>query len=140
LKTISNRIIKTALISWRELKWFHTDLKKLHRESLEKLKQSLISNNFVQPFNVWQLGRTVLILDGQYRMKAMQTLEKEGYDIPDLLPANFIQCKNRADAARMVLVYSSIYANITESGLDSFVQANNLDIAAMSLEINLPDF
>jgi DNA modification methylase len=140
LKTISNRIIKTALISWRELKWFHTDLKKLPGESLEKLKQSLVSNNFVQPFNVWQLGRTVLILDGQYRMKAMQVLEKEGYEIPDLLPANFIQCKNRADAARMVLLYSSIYANITEGGLDSFAQANNLDIPALSLEINLPDF
>ena len=140
MKTISNRIIKTALISWRELKWFHTDLKRLPKESFEKLKQSLVNNNFIQSFNVWQLGRTVLILDGQYRMKAMQALEKEGYDIPDLLPANFIQCKNRTDAARMVLLYSSIYANITDTGLESFTQANNLDIAAMSLEINLPDF
>ena len=140
MKTISNRIVKTALISWKDLKWFHTDLKKLSRESFEKLKQSLVSNNFVQPFNVWQLGRTVLILDGQYRMKAMKALEDEGYEIPELLPANFVQCKNRTDAARMVLLYSSIYANITESGLDSFAQVNNLDIAAMSLELSLPDF
>lgn len=140
MKIISNRIIKTELIPWRDLKWFHTDLKKLSRASFEKLKQSFISNNFVQPFNVWQLGRSVLILDGQYRMKAMQVLEEEGYIIPDLLPANFIQCKNRTDAACLVLVYSSRYANITEEGFDSFTRTNNLDIMALSLEINLTDF
>lgn len=140
MKNISNKIIKTEPVEWRKLRWFSTDLKKISTESLERLKRSLANNSFIQPFNVWQTGRTVLILDGQYRMKAMQALEKDGYDIPDLLPANFIECKSRGEAARFVLFYSSVYANITEIGLNEYLTINHIDLQQMSLEVDLANF
>lgn len=140
MKNISSKILKTDLVEWRKLRWFSTDLKKISGKSLDKLKQSLINNNFIQPFNVWQAGRTLLILDGQYRMKAMQALEKDGYDIPEQLPANFIECISRSEAARLVLCYSSIYANLTDVGLSEYIAFNRISLQEINMEIDLANF
>lgn len=106
---ITNKIIKSDLIEWRNLEWLQGKLKAIPDSSLKKLKQSLVNNSFVQPFNVWENGK-LWILDGHHRKLAMEQLEAEGYNIPDKLPANFVECKNKKEASKLVLVYSSIYA------------------------------
>ena len=107
---IKNKIIKTKLVDWRSLEWLQGDLKELSDESFNKLKQSLKKNDFIMPFNVWNNGKT-WILDGHHRKRALAELEKEGFKSPSMLPANFIDCKNKKEASKLVLVYSSIYAS-----------------------------
>ena len=137
---IQSKITKQELVSWRNLKWLQSSkLKDLGTKGIEKLKNSLKENNFVQPFNVWQDDKgTIWILDGHHREKALKLLEAEGYEIPDLLPANFVQCNDRKDAAKMVLLYSSIYAKITNDGLGEFLDDFDLDLSNLVNEIDLP--
>ena len=138
MNDISNRIIKTEEINWREVEWLQGNLKELSDKQFGKLKQSLIKNSFIMPFNVWQNGK-LWILDGHHRQKAMLELEKEGHSIPDKLPANFIDCKDSKEAKKLVLIYSSIYARASEESLKEFITAADLNFDDLKLEIDLPD-
>ncbi len=136
---IKNKVNQFKLVEWRSLKWLQNEnLKDIDLTAFEKLKNSLKKNNFIQPFNVWKDSRRKLwILDGSHRQKAMLELEKEGIKIPKNLPANFIQCKNKKEAAKLVLVYSSLYAKATEVGVKEFLQLNNLLLSDVDSETDL---
>ena len=140
MKNFDSKITKQEPVKWRELKWLQSSkLKEPGSKGLDKLKNSLKENGFVQPFNVWQDAKGVVwILDGHHREKALKQLEAEGYEIPEMLPANFIDCADRKAAAKMVLVYSSIYAKITNDGLGEFLDDFELDITNILDEIDLP--
>ena len=51
---IKNSIVKTDLIFWKKAKWLQGNLKEMSNVNYEKLKESLIKNNFIMPFNVLQ--------------------------------------------------------------------------------------
>ena len=137
---IVSQIIKQSLVNWKSLKWLQSSkLKDIGEHGITKLKNSLKENNFVQPFNVWEDSKGVIwILDGHHREKALTQLEAEGYEIPETLPANFIECSDKKAAAKMVLLYSSIYAKITNEGLGEFLDDFDLDISNLINEIDLP--
>jgi len=137
---IVSQIIKQSLVNWKSLKWLQSSkLKDIGEHGITKLKNSLKENNFVQPFNVWEDSKGVIwILDGHHREKALTQLEAEGYEIPETLPANFIECKDKKEAAKMVLLYSSIYAKITNEGLGEFLDDFDLDLSNLVNEIDLP--
>ena len=141
MKNFDSKITKQEPVKWRELKWLQSSkLKEPGSKGLDKLKNSLKENGFVQPFNVWQDAKGVVwILDGHHREKALKQLEAEGYEIPEMLPANFIDCADRKAAAKMVLVYSSIYAKITNDGLGEFLDDFELDLGDLANEIDLPN-
>ncbi len=138
MNQITSKITKQELIAWRELKWLQSSkLKDLGDRGIEKLKNSLKENNFVQPFNVWEDAKgTIWILDGHHREKALKELEAEGYTIPEMLPANFVECANKKDAAKLVLVYSSIYAKVTNEGFQQFLDDFDLDISNLKPQIS----
>jgi hypothetical protein len=141
-KQIVNKIIAQRPVKWRDLEWLQIEnLKDIPEENFEKLKNSLQVNNFIQPFNVWEqrsgLYSKIWILDGRSRKKAMMELEEGGVKIPEKLPANFIQCKNRKEAAKLVLVYSSLYAKITQDGLKEFMDINKLLLKDIDQEMDL---
>jgi len=127
-------------VEWRKLKWLQTPgLKEIDKQLLNKLKQSLIKNNFIQAFNIWKEQNNIWILDGHHRKMAMEELENEGYIIPNKLPAIFIDCKNKQEAAKYVLLYTSQYARILEDGLKNFlIEFNIFDKESLS-EIDLPN-
>lgn len=136
---IKNKIDQYRLVNWRTLSWLQNEnLKQVESSSLEKLKNSLKKNNFIQPFNVWKDPKGKLwILDGAHRQKAMKELEQEGVKIPKNLPANFVKCRNKSEAAKLVLVYSSYYAKMTELGLKEYLEINKLALVDITSEIDL---
>jgi DNA modification methylase len=108
---------------------------------MEKLKTSLLENDFVMPFNVWEEdGVGIWILDGHHREKALTELQSDGYEVPEQLPATFIRCEDKQEAAKLVLIYSSIYAKITNEGLNDFIELHELDLEAFKDELDLPEF
>lgn len=132
---IKNRILKTEFVKWRDLEWFQPkELKSLDENETEKLKNSLTKNDFIQPFNIWQKGKKLLILDGHHRQLVMKVLEDEGHIFPDLLPANFINVKNEKEAKKLVLLYSSQYAKIIKSELELFIE----DIDSIIDDVEIP--
>ena len=137
---IQNKIIKTELIKWKDLKFLQPDkLKHLSKESYNKLKNSLLNNNFCQTFNVWQNKNTVYLLDGHHRIKLLKDLEKE-VEVPECFPANFIDCKDRKEAVKLLLVYSSIYAKLEEESLYDFLKLEEINFKDLEDEIDLPSF
>lgn len=135
-----SKITAQKPIKWRSLKWLqNSNLKDIPTDALGKLKKSLIENNFIQPFNVWEDSKgTIWILDGHHREKALKELEAEGYQIPEELPANFVHCENKKDAAKLVLVYSSIYAKVSDNGLFDFLNDFDLKIDELAF-VDLPN-
>lgn len=133
---IINKITQSKLVEWRSLNWLQNEnLKDIDLTNFEKLKNSLRKNNFIQPFNVWKDPKGKLwILDGSHRQRAMLELVKDGFKIPKNLPANFVQCRNKKEAAKLVLVYSSYYAKISESGVKEFLELNNLLLSEIDSE------
>lgn len=74
---------------------------------MDKLKESLKNNGFIQPFsNAKRLKKKKISLissDGR-RRRAMLELEKEGCFMFDCeLPANVIDCKDRKEAIKILV-------------------------------------
>ena len=141
--TFESRVLKTCDIEWKKLEFIQQDdFKELPAEAKAKLKASIIGNSFTQPFYVWEDpdSNVLYCLDGKHRTMILGELESEGYGIPEKLPATFVYCKDKTEAARLVLTYSSIYAKITQQGLYDFIQMHELDYSALKEEIDIPDF
>jgi hypothetical protein len=116
---IENRILKTENVKWKELLPIQgKNFKELSEASYLKLKHSMKENQFIAPFAVWQAkDGKIYTLDGVHRCRVLLDLENEGISVPVILPANFIDAKDRKEAAKLLLVYSSAYAKVTDEGL-----------------------
>jgi hypothetical protein len=127
---IKNRIIKSEPAHWQDFKFIQTkDFKELDEASAEKLRQSIINNDFVESFKVWHSPEDGInyCLDGYHRVKILKLLISEGFEIPQDFQTDFLDCKDKQEAAKLVLIYSSVYAKITQEGLHSFLGENQLD-------------
>lgn len=140
MNEIKSKIVKTENVNWKKLKPIQPEnFKELPAESYKKLKNSLIKNQFIAPFAVWQdKDGAIYTIDGIHRQRILNELEKDGFDVHEALPANFIECKNRKEAAKLLLVYSSAYAKTTTEGLTDFLDLEGLDFQELKAEIDIP--
>lgn len=90
-------------------------------------------------FTVWQSKDTIFIIDGHHRFKVLDLLENEGYEVPKKLPCTFIDCKNKKEASKLVLTYSSIYAKVQEEGLYEFLNVNDFNFEEIKSQIDIPE-
>ena len=140
-KEISSRIERAELVDWRKIRWFQGGLKEATPDSLERLKSSLRENSFLWPFGLWKPKKGApWILDGHFRQRAMTELEEDGWRFPDKLLGVFIHCDDEADAASVVLVLSSNYANVTATGFRDFLDAQRVEISALAPSLSIPGF
>lgn len=139
---LTSRIIKTQEVNWQEFQFIQQDnFKELSTEAMHKLKASILSDSFIQPYYVWEdSDGIVYCLDGKHRNLALKELISEGVDVPYLLPATFIKCENKREAAKLVTKYSSIYAKVTQQGLFDFLTMYDLDFSDIKQETDLPEF
>ena len=138
---IESRIVKTELIKWKELQFIQQDnFKEWINNGSEKLIESIIKYQFIDPFKVWKHNGINYCLDGRHRYLDLEKVIASGKVVPDELPATFINCANMKEAAELVLVYSSSYAKITQQGLYDFVQNFDLDFPDLQNMMNIPDF
>jgi 3'-phosphoadenosine 5'-phosphosulfate sulfotransferase (PAPS reductase)/FAD synthetase len=136
---ITNRVLKTEPVRWRELTWLqNANLKDMSKPAYEKLRKSIVTNGFIAPFHIWQSKNETYILDGHHRQKVMAEMEKDGFAVPDMLPANFVDCKSMREAKKLVLVYSAIYAQVTDEGLYEYLNIEGLNFDDIKLEVEFP--
>ena len=118
MKQIKNKIIKTELVPWAELKGYEfNQLKDNSNRDISKLKNSIINQGFSFALCNWFEHK--FIIDGTGRHLALLELEKEGYEIPDLV-VNQIQAENIKEAKKLALMGSSQYGQITQTSLADF--------------------
>lgn len=135
---IRNKILKVEPLNWRAFKFIQTDrFKHFPEELATRLRESMVRNNFIETFKVWQDKKDIYCLDGFHRCMILRELEGQGYEIPEKLPCEFIECKDKSEAAKLVLVYSSSYATINKDVLQEFVENFDLNIDALGDELNL---
>lgn len=139
---LSSRIIKTEPIEWKSLKFIQQEgFKDWIDTGDKKLLQSLLKYNFVDPFKVWQDESGQLwCLDGFHRYSDLLKVEQSGIAVPSKLPGTFIECKDKNDAASLVLIYSSIYARISQQGMYDFLQEYSLNYDEIKDAIEIPEF
>ena len=140
-KEITIRVINSGRVHWHNFKFLQSDsLKDLSKKSHQALKDSIINNNFLESFKVWQSKNDLFCLDGFHRCKILEELEKEGYKIPKLMPVDFLECKDKREASKLVVVFTAKYARITEDGLSQFLEEQKLDWDDFKSEIDWSDF
>ena len=138
---IASRILKTESIKWRELQFIQQEnFKEWTHNGSEKLIESILKYQFISPFMVWHHEGINYCLDGRHMFLDLDHVSKSGNNVPELLPATFIDCNDIKEAAEMVLVYSSHYAKITQQGLLDFVSKFDLDFPEMTNLLNIADF
>jgi DNA modification methylase len=140
---LHHRVLETKLLKWKDFQFIQPDhFKELSPDAGDKLKQSILSNQFTQPFYVWYDAAADIYycLDGYHRVKALHELDRETFLIPESLPATLIACDSKEEAAKLVLIYSSIYANITQQGLFDFLKLYDLQYESIRNQIDIPDF
>jgi hypothetical protein len=137
---IKNRVIKSDLVDWRTFQFIQPDnFKELSKPNYTKLIASLIKNNFTESFKVWQKGDVLYCLDGYHRCKALSDLEQLNYNVPDKLQADFVECKDRAEAARLILIYSSVYAKSNDERLYEYMNLENITMDEIKIDVVMPD-
>ncbi len=135
MKTI--KIINKAnlpTISWKKLKeGFESNaLKQKKDRDIGDLKNSILTIGFTIPLFIWLEGK--FIADGAGRFLALELLEYEGYEIPDL-PYVPLEASNRKEAKRLTLAISSQYGLISPDSIGEFtLDMNEIDLTFINIE------
>ena len=100
----------------------------------ETLKNSIVKNGFHDAFDVWQHDNKLLSIDGVHRKIALLELAAEGYEIPEQLPCTYIDAKDEAEAAIIILSRNSQHSHI----LSAAVMTAAFKIPAATIEAVVP--
>lgn len=100
----------------------------------ETLKNSIVKNGFNNAFDVWQHEGRLLSIDGVHRKIALLELAEEGYEIPEQLPCTYIDAKDEAEAAIIILSRNSQHSHI----LSAAVMTAAFMIPAATIEAVVP--
>ena len=128
-----------------ELKDFQGPLKDITSENLDKLKKSIVKFGFSAPVFVWDNDGVNNILDGHQRLKAVISLQADGYHVPDL-PVVYIDASSEEEAKKKLLHISSQYGDFTQQGFQHFTMDIDGDFSSLRLTDgefwlgNTPDF
>jgi hypothetical protein len=109
------------------------NLKKISAPNLDRLKRSILKHGFTAPVFVWIAGKHKrYILDGHQRIKALRSLEADGYEIPDL-PVAYIEAKTKKEAREKLLYITSQYGDFTTEGITDYIQGLDTDLSDVRL-------
>lgn len=137
---IKSRIIKTEDVPWKSIQILQP---KKFKEQLEidkeKLVNSFLNNGIIGVVYVWQDPDGILwCLDGKHRIDTLIELESRGHTPPEMIPATFVGCANKKEAAKVVLIYSSAYASVTNSSFIDFINGFDLEFSFLKDEASIP--
>jgi len=133
-KIIVENPANLPLIPWAILKaqYEPNALKKKENRDVSDLKASILTVGFTIPMFIWEEGK--YIADGAGRFIALDMLEYEGYEIPDI-PYIPLKAKNRAEAKRLTLIISSQYGLMTPDSVGEFtLDMKEIDLSFINLE------
>ena len=132
--TISNPS-NLPTIDFHKLRILQGDLKTLSKENLTKLCNSILKLNYFVPAFIWNSDNDLWILDATQRYHALEQLEKEGYEIPEI-PYIEIEAKDRKDAAEKLLQITSRYGEINPE--TTFFEDFDIDLSFIN-DVEIPE-
>lgn len=122
-----NRILETRLVKWREIRPLQPETFK-HIFNYQALEDSLLKHGFAQPFYVWQYRKKLYAIDGHTRKEVLLNLEAD-HEIPEMLPATFIDAKTKKEAIQILLeVYNQKQNPIDQVILNQWLKVENVNV------------
>jgi hypothetical protein len=121
-----------------ELIPFQGELKSLSTEDYGRLKQKILQNGFTAPIHVWKNENKLFLLDGHQRVRTLEGMRNEGYEIPPI-PIDFIYAETYHRAKDILLAHASQYGKFERQGLYEFVMDANIDITKLMSEFRIPE-
>lgn len=132
----------TEPVTLDELNDFQGNLKNLDEKNYVKLRNSITEYGFSFPLFIWidESGKK-WINDGHQRNRVLLQMRQEGWEIP-ALPAFEVIAKDRIEAKKKLLLASSRYGQMTESGLTDFIneEGYSFSIDEIDNELSFPEF
>lgn len=131
--------ITLPTITLKELreKFESNALKEKRNRNVGSLKNSIVKDGMIMPLVLWIEGK--YITDGAGRVKALEMLEYEGYQI-DAIPYFPVTAANKKEAKKHTLLISSKYGEITEESAADFMQdMSEIDLGDISIGLNLEE-
>lgn len=127
---LSNRIIETRLIDWRTIKPLQPELLK-HQFNTEYIERSLNKHGFAMPFFVWEYKGDIYAIDGHTRVEVLNGME----NVPEQLPATFINAKNKKEAIKILLdVFNQKQNPIDEPVLEEWLGSEEIQVDEVEIE------
>jgi len=130
MEQIRDRILKLEQIKWRNLSDLQpTDLK--HVANSDNIRQSILKNGFAFPFAVWQdPAGEIYAIDGHTRKDVLQDMD----NVPETLPAFFVDADNREDAIRILLeVYNQRHNEINPDVLTEWLEVEAIAVETVNV-------
>lgn len=122
-----------------ELCEFQGELKSLSKADYEKLKSNLLDLGFSEPISIWENNGKKNILNGHQRVRALLSMRKEGYTVPDLVPINTVEAKDEREAKKKVLSLASQFGKVEKDGLYEFMTQNQITMPEIESEFRFPE-
>lgn len=109
-------------LPFQQIQDFQGALKSRTQEDVDHLIASIDAHGFSFPIFVWrQPDGCCSCLDGHGRIMALQQLEREGCEIPDL-PVVYIDAADEAEARTKLIQINTISGKFTDSGFRDLVK------------------
>jgi len=129
----------TDYVDYKILVPLQGDLKIISDDNLQKLKNSIIKYGFTAPAFIWKSGKKLYIVDSHSRVKALDSLFADGYEIPDI-PIVYIKAKDKKEAKEKLLQITSTYGEFTQDGFADFILDAGLDISDLEIRLANDEF
>ncbi len=133
IKKIGVYLDNTEKVELNKIISLQGDLKKASPTDIRKLKNSLKKNGIRFPVFVWKHSGKIYSIDGIHRKTALKELESEGWEIPHEIPCVYVHAENIAEAKKLLMIASSSYARVTQSGFNEF--SDGLDLSEIIQQI-----
>jgi DNA modification methylase len=121
-----------------ELVPFQGSLKSLSEEDYVKLKTEITERGFSEPISVWQSDGKNFILNGHQRLRTIQQMLAEGWEVPPL-PVSLIFADSYKEAKHKCLSLASQYGKVEGEGLYEFIMDAELDVEAVFDSFRFPE-
>lgn len=121
-----------------QLEPFQGNLKELSKANYEKLKKEILELGFSEPVSVWPYNGKFLLFNGHQRVRTLQTMKTEGFDIPKI-PVSFVDAKDVKEAKKKILALTSQYGEMTSQGLYEFMNDAELTMTDVKNSFRFPE-
>jgi hypothetical protein len=136
---IQNRIYKTQLIEWQNVKDLQPDNLKLPY-NYENIKNSILKYGVSKAYDVCVIDGELYWIDGHTRTQIMLELLNDGIKIPDKLTANFCEVKDKKEAIEILLeVHNQRQNPIAEDVLIEWIEVEDLDVNVQALNVKIEE-
>lgn len=136
-KTIEIRCHAAATLDIAHMQPFQKDLKSLSKVQFDQLKKAILETGFAFPINIWTDGENSYVLGGHQRLRVLQSLRDEGYDIPPV-PVSYIDADSYQQAKVRVLQDVAQYGLIESQGLYEFMDDAEIGVNQLMSDFRLP--